>query len=294
MAHTPDDPTKAQVWVTKGLDDLDFEFYFPQGPKGDPGGFTTGTLLGANNLNTITIPGLYRTTSGANTTLANNYPVNNNGGILVVTEMATGYVVQTYESLNGTAQSGSVTYKRQLANSVWTSWKAYHSTRVDQTAGRVIYQWDDVNARDQMIYGDTGWRDIMSLLAPAMVAAALAPKFAIRRIGNRVLLAMRASPAAATIGTARNNGMTLLNPIPVGFVTGNNHGYVMTGSGCVDTPFKCIIQGGALSTLNQFMIFGNSSAVWASGEVAMIAAEWTTDDPWPTTLPGTTITNPSV
>lgn len=164
MARTPTDPTKAQVWITKGIDELDFEFYFPQGPKGDPGGFTSGTLLGTTDLNSIKSAGLYRQDSGAEATSGRNYPITS-GGTLSVMEMAgTNYLVQSFYPVKGDTSAGRTIYRREFATPNWSSWRAHNATRVDQTAGRAIYQWDDVNNREQLIYGDTGWRDISSLM----------------------------------------------------------------------------------------------------------------------------------
>jgi hypothetical protein len=136
----------------------------PIGPKGDPGGFTRGTDLPAGtDLDTILVDGIYRQNTTANATTALHYPVALAGILTVMTRTPTdsSYMIQTYEVVTSPTTTGaSVTYKRIRANSVWYPWKAFTAARVDQTAGRAIYQWDDLNSRDQLVYGDTGWRDM--------------------------------------------------------------------------------------------------------------------------------------
>ncbi|UGL63253.1 hypothetical protein SEA_TOKKI_24 [Arthrobacter phage Tokki] len=269
MAQTPTDPTKAQVWITKGIDDLDFEFYFPNGPKGDPGGFTTGTALGNANLNEILTPGLYRQDTGSYATQLNNYP-QLNGGVLTVTQMAgTGYVVQTYEPLNGSVTSGSsVMYKRSFATPNWSRWQAYVSNRIDQTAGRAIYQWDPINNREQLIYGDTGTRDIAAagIIASPWTVGSLT----IRRVGQMVMY------SAYNIQQNGATNMVLLNSLPSGFRPSDYIRFVAR-------------QHNANPAFYAFEAGNGNGAVQAyqSGITgAHFTISWMTLDPWPTTLPG--------
>lgn len=41
--------------------------------------------------------------------------------------------------------------------------------RVDDTIGRAVYAWDNTAAREQLIYGDTGWRALSTWTAAGVV-----------------------------------------------------------------------------------------------------------------------------
>lgn len=273
MAQTPTDPTKAQVWITKGIDDLDFEFYFPQGPKGDPGGFTTGTQLLNNNLNAITVNGLYRQDNSANATLVNNYPVTA-PGVMQVMERSAGSIVQVYYTITGTPTYEARThYVRVLQATVWSPWRTFASTRVDQTAGRAIYQWDELNNREQLIYGDTGWRNMNAIVDPNFVPEGVGVQ--LRRIGNRVTCDVRGKlTAVPTVPTQQ-----LIMAIPVGFRGVN---YAVYPSGISGTS---VISMGYPSNNIDLYLYSTANFVNASTRIAQ--ASWTTDEVWPTTLPGT-------
>lgn len=150
-ASTPEDPI--------------FNFEIPGGAKGDPGGLTLGTELKVD-LNTVFAPGTYYTTNGATTTLANNYPLNGGIGVLVVLSTSTDNtkIYQEWTPITNSAKDGRVFYRRvHYGATGWGTWKAYSSVRVDNTAGRAIYQWDETANREQLIYGDTGWRRLTLL-----------------------------------------------------------------------------------------------------------------------------------
>lgn len=148
-----------------------FDFELPEGPAGAPGGWTMGTNLNTTDLNTVRTPGLYWNGSTVNAlNPALHYPpmVDVNGsvrGLLEVKSWSGGTsVIQEYTRLGTGVPTGlhrpRVTYSRYNLNDDWTPWDATVTTRVDNTAGRVVYIWDDTTNREQLIYGDTGWRDI--------------------------------------------------------------------------------------------------------------------------------------
>ena len=272
MARTPTDPTKAQVWITKGLDDLDFEFYFPQGPKGDPGGIVDGVILGTADLNTIVTTGLYRQidTSGTGS-LVRNYPYPSGYGTLLVLVTSGGDVEQTfYPQFYNSEIDGRTFYRRNRSNGIWNPWRAFNSTRVDQTAGRAMYQWDDLNNREQLIYGDTGWREVSSNL----LNGATATQFQLRRRNDSIY---------ARINTLKLPSTSITDAIfipPAGFrttidstgllreqiATGNAFGFTYGGN----VVLYGTVATGANNTTHRF-----------SGLL-----QATTDEPWPTTLPG--------
>ncbi|WGH21714.1 minor tail protein [Arthrobacter phage Inked] len=290
MARTPTDPTKAQVWVTKGIDDLDFEFYFPQGPKGDAGGFTLGTALdnvtdsgtGKYNLNDVVTSGIYRMTATNDNLLIRNFPRNYDTGILEVFERVPGQtVVQLWHTIN---QTGRILYERTFVTGTWTPWRAFTSTRVDQTAGRAFYQFDDVNGREQLVYGDTGVRQIKNDIIVANGWDAASSNVYLRRVGNVVELRfdVYTSPAG-TIPTVPE----FLN-MAVGFRYPNNgsHADFMCYSEPVGNTTIGTVIGRHNGSTMQFLVAGRmpSNVRFVRG-----GSTWITSDPWPTTLPGTAV-----
>lgn len=199
MSPTPDDPTKAQAWISGEAPDQTVDFYIPRGntgpmgpvgpigpslnvgdvltvtgpavpgtvgpqglpgPKGDPGGISAAVELGTSDLNTIVAPGLYKqgTSSGANSPLTANYPYQGGYGVLMVTANGTDIVQTFYGQSYSGALDARIIYNRNRSNGVWSPWRIQRSSRMDQAAGRALYVWDDLNNREQLVYGDTGWR----------------------------------------------------------------------------------------------------------------------------------------
>lgn len=240
-----------------------------QGVKGDPGGIVLGTSTGTNNLNTITASGLYRQDNSANATLANNYPVVAPGVLTVYERVAGTSLVQNYQTITGTlSYEARVFYTRVLQGGVWSPWRAYASSRVDQTAGRVIYQWDDLNNREQLIYGDTGIRRVETDFKNGWTASIAS----LRRVGNVVTMGVyNINPTARTADIAYT--------VPTGFrpaAYGGNIAFPVSHT-TAGTAFTQITSVGDM--------YPNVSAISANGYICV--GNWTTADSWPTTLPGT-------
>lgn len=141
--------------------------------------------------------------------------------------------------------------------------------RVSETAGRVVTVWDQINKRDQLIYGDTGERDVSSLLLDATGEVFL------RRSGTAVTFTLSGVTPNADVGT-----YTLMN-LPGGFRPSS-------------ASIKAWLAPDANGSAAQ-----KSTFVYRAGRVLIYSAEKTnqyrhtftfhTDDPWPTTLPGTAV-----
>lgn len=263
MASTPDDPTKAQVWIKKGIDELDFEFYFPQGPKGDPGPFSTPTALGlTNHLDEYTTPGTYAQQSATVTDhILYGYPVALGGTLLVLQRSGTIVLSQTYEPFY---HAGKIFYKRWRTDSGWQPWVAHGSQRVDQSAGRAIYQWDDLNEREQLIYGDTGYRDIS-----ASITDYASGEMLLRRIGSLcsvIFSGLEFTNVSATL-VHSYDGL-----IPAGFQSARSIRLPLSPSPGQVTTYG---SSGVFEILK-----GIEGPIY--GEIM-----WTTFNSWPTTLPGT-------
>jgi hypothetical protein len=242
-----------------------------KGDKGDTGSWGNGTTLGATDLNTITVAGVYCQTnsSGSQSPLSNNYPYNGGYGVLkVFTTAAPADVIQEfYGQSYAAAMDARGFWRRNRSNSVWSPWRFHASARVDQTAGRAIYQWDDVNNREQLVYGDTGWRDIVSLYLGSTIVT---PQLRIRREGQTVTIVFQGYPPAGA-------SSILQNTIPVGFrpSIGLNLRFAGVQISSTLPPQATVSSGNSLSIDN----------AQGSGEYTFVAT-YPTNDAWPTTLPG--------
>jgi hypothetical protein len=232
-----------------------------------------GVDLGTADLNTITAPGIYRQNSSANATLAANYPSAPNGGaweLRVTTSnpvaSAAGLVQRMVRTWSSDAGRGEWIRTKAAANGSWSLWRFIATQRVDKTAGIAIYTWDDIALREQLVYGDTGKRDVSALLAGVTATTAL-----LWRVGPLCTLYV--------------SGMTTPEPFtpiyvpPTGF----------RGASETFTSFRENVNTGAMVTyralsggVDATTKPANPVATWRwSG-----TASWTTTDPWPTTLPG--------
>jgi len=165
---------------------------------------------------------------------------------------------------------------------------AVGAVKWDESVGRRCFAWDTVNSRWQMIYGDTGVRDVAasSTLPGDTTIAALK----VRRIGNTVEFVAWFTPGA-TLQAIDRRGIRSMYALPSGFRPS------MNGSQYDALP------AGALGTGDQtrFLMLGTPTDgttlyFWATGDAAstnwtavthILRRIWTTNDPWPTVLPGT-------
>ncbi|QGJ88101.1 minor tail protein [Arthrobacter phage Edmundo] len=242
-----------------------------KGDKGDPGGFTFGTLLDATHLDTVIVPGLYRQTTGSNCTTANGYPITTNATAnVMVLGVATGHVEQRVEFTISTHAS-RVQFHRATTNSgtTWGTWRSFTSSRVDNTAGRAVYQWDETNGRDQLIWGDTGSRDITSTHLDSTKWDG--GQLKIRRVGSEVeLRGLALNNNAAAVGD-----VTILTAqLPSGFR--NQH--TVTGAANSSTGLQRAVLA---FTATQLTVGGVTS-----GYNSDFTLKWQTSDPWPSALPG--------
>ena len=213
----------------------------PQGIQGDTGatgatgGYVPSTTLAAGvDANTLVDTNVYRVV-GANATLALNFPKAGSGGHIQVNRNSSTIVTQTFYPLGSTVLKGM--YVRWLVTT-WGAWQWIPSSRVDQTAGRAIYQWDDTNGRDQLVYGDTGWRTVKADIAATQWDTTLS-NFDIRRVGQTVFIASDLKPLVANTTPASG---TAWYTTPVGFrpVFGSARldiiGYAETASSTIPLP----------------------------------------------------------
>lgn len=256
------------------------------GAKGDPGGLVKGPDLTTQNLNDIKTPGIYFQPATSKGTVL-NYPNNTRtaGTLTVNGWYRDGIdVIQTFVAAQVIGVAGydvpATTWQRTLYNSVWTTWRAQTTQRIDQTAGRAMYIFDEVNNREQIVYGDTGWRKVVN-----EGEVATQPNLSVyaRREGRTVTMSTIEHTAGGSTTAA-----TLLYNIPAGFKPNSgqtNPAMIFSGT---------ILDEGALPIANTslYSITAGADTLMlkpASGKRHYGVISYPTNDAWPTVLPGTAV-----
>ncbi len=257
----------------------------PQGPigaKGDPGGFTLGTLLTVENLNTVMTPGIYRKSTTGTGLLALNFPADTDSGVLLVhVRLTDATVYQEYHTWNRLSAGSRGYYIRTLNAGSWSAWQFVATQRMDQTAGRALYTWDSLNDREQLVYGDTGLRVVSAALTADWLGAGSAAY--IRRVGQIVTLQYDIKPTVADTTPANGNFYIL----PLGFRVsqfGSSADTVVSGERLAINTVTPLIQ--RLDAAGFVSILVASRAPTDLKFVRGMVS-WHTLDAWPTTLPGT-------
>lgn len=257
----------ASVTITGTPEAPIFNFDIPQGEKGDPGGLTNPVVLNAGeDLNNLTASGSYRMVS-TNATVALNSPRDGVGGHIIVHRGATTVITQLFHPLSQSALRGI--WQRSLVGS-WGAWMFIPAQRIDQTAGRAVYTWDDLNNREQLVWGDTGERDIA-----ANIQYGTAGAVKVRRIGSMVeLRIVNWAP-----GVANSQLFTTGLELPSGFR--NNNTIDVMGWDSVN------------SVVRRFTIPGNTGIVQcytpATNSIISANIVFSTLNAWPTALPGAAV-----
>lgn len=134
--------------------------------------------------------------------------------------------------------------------------------------GRKITVWDSINKRQQLIYGDTGWRDLSGSLINGWTAGAVPAPARVRRVGY--LVTIRAYGLNGTAATA-----AAAFTLPVGFRPPNTEQVLLRGNGA--NPIL-----GSVDNVGNYSLPVGTEPVNIFGGV-----EFLTTEAWPTTLPGT-------
>jgi hypothetical protein len=238
------------------------------------GQFAGASLGGNADLDAITTPGVYYQNTSSAATPDKHYPVTT-AGVLEVFYSSAVWRVQRYATGGGGTGATPVVYVRKgtLSGGVWTwaPWALIARLRVDQTAGRAFYAWDDVNNREQLIYGDTGWRNIVTHLRTPTpdTATIVGGAFQVRRMGQSVELLFENLSSSAS--------STWRFDLPAGFRPGREAGAAIYGHGTVDaTPRRVTVRWDGLNGTVALQTTGGSGRI-----------NYATTDPWPGELPGT-------
>jgi hypothetical protein len=133
----------------------------------------------------------------------------------------------------------------------------------DESAGRRIFEWDYLNSRWQMTYGDTGWRSITP-------ENSWTGTLYVRRQGNICQI------ITTPVGGASASADTIWT-VPSGFRPGGSSTHYITGL------------NGANPTVTENLGLGTTLAARTTRTAYNFSCNYTymTSDAWPTSLPGT-------
>jgi hypothetical protein len=242
-----------------------------------------GVDLGTTDLNTLTTPGIGRQASSANATLARNYPLANFIGTVEVLRSSdpafpTSGLTQRATPI-WSSGSGVLFWirRKQASGDAWSPWKPIVTQRTDKTAGLAIYTWDDVAGREQLVYGDTGLRDISSLLDSSLYASGSV--LFVRRKGYEVTL-----QGAVIV----NADMTTENNL-IPSATGWPAGFGVQAQIVPRIPFRmsaAAVYHNLRFTSGVVQVSPMGTITNAQGSFAFLA-KYDTAAAWPATLPGT-------
>lgn len=143
---------------------------------------------------------------------------------------------------------------------------------VDNTVGRRAFAWDLANNRQQMIYGDTGLRDVSALDPDREVGT-----YNLRRFGNVVTL------TAVLVKRLTAGTTTIAGMIPAGFRPDSTQVFVSLSIAPGTNEFRV-----GVSTAGNYSV-----SSYVVGQYTQYSITWTTSNAWPTTLPGTAVGTPS-
>lgn len=156
--------------------------------------------------------------------------------------------------------------------------------RIDNTAGRAIYTWDDTANREQLIYGDTGWRVLTSWNAAGEVTGQPLPAGVAPYDGVAGFIRIRREGYSVRYGLAGYK-ITANSPsflLPSGFHGGAPKvAYLPSTSASSGMILRTVKIGAAQIYTSLSSGDTNADSAYAS------ELEWSTNSPWPTTLPGT-------
>jgi len=238
-----------------------------KGEKGDPGGLVATRLVVDQDLDNIITVGLYEvaTPSGSSAATANHYPYAEAGSMTVTPSTTGGVLIQTY-----TTNTKGI-YVRRRFSSLWSPWRHFGSSRMDTSAGRAMYAWDEVNQRDQLIYGDTGLRNVGGSIRNTVTTTG--GTLYLRRDGRTICLHVVGINFAATASGAVN--FIDVGVMPVGFRT------ILTGLRAAFTSAAGESRIVEAVSDGSVVIYNPTMNVPYSGTLI-----YQTNDAWPATLPG--------
>lgn len=262
-----------------------------------PGGLTAPVkLTHTTDLNTLFTPGIYSATSAA----VPNLPLAVSGTLTITArymqgEMYGPSITQHFVPFFGVpAREGQVEYRRTFTGDAWQPWRSYVAQRVDNTAGRTIYTWDDTTNREQMIYGDTGWRTVSASTAQQPIWSTTTLR--LRRVGNLVdFVFLGTGPIDPAVLGLDIQGFRAIHAddIPSAFrpsANAYNMGFgrftQASGSATPRQYVMCVMNASGGMHFEKDETAPNGVLLSASSSI-YVSGCYTTNSAWPTILPGT-------
>lgn len=138
----------------------------------------------------------------------------------------------------------------------------------DESAGRTVKAWDYLNQREQLIYGDTGERNVTALTNSANATAG---NITVSRSGNTVELSIY------NLSIVTAGGSLVFGALPPGFRPASAKYYTLPSQIQGTAPNR----SAALSAAGNLSIYNT-----ATGDTFRETLVYKTNDPWPTALPG--------
>lgn len=233
------------------------------------GQYVGSRITAGTDLNTMKTPGVYLNHNGSGT-LEQNYPKAGFPGILQIFARAAGGVKQFAFFQNATTVGPRGFWVRDETGAGFTPWNFFSNIRWDQVAGRVAYMWNSLTDTEQMIYGDTGNRDVSSVFK-IDGGTTYTGAFILRRIGNICFLTMN---QVAITGAGANTTYSFTNALPSGFRPSSALRLALAQATANTSGVATVYTDGKVSVLP-----GTTSALFQQ-------VIWSTNDPWPAALPG--------
>lgn len=160
------------------------------------------------------------------------------------------------------------------------NWLVLRGAYTNETVGRRIFTFDNVNQRFQMTYGDTGWRDVTATINATHLTENPNAILFLRRVGNVVEFRYSQGASGTTTGSAKT-----IYPILTGWRTDAS----LLGSGCAFPTYNPA--SGAFLAEGIYYGFGSAALLTASWTAARHSGSgtYTSENVWPTSLPGTAV-----
>lgn len=190
---------------------------------------------------------------------------------------------------NGQADLAGVRHISGVGSPVGVVTAAVGTRYVDTAATLGAIEWIKATGTGSggwaVVHGDTGWRDVNSLVDAGWRTVASggssSRKFLIRRIGNRGFANILIDRTAS--GDNFGSALPLLT-LPAGF---SNAGYTALGAAVAGSGAR---PGIIATTGSVGALVANSpgaAGTWTAGQYLAAEISWHIDQPWPTVLPGT-------
>lgn len=267
----------------------------------------TPAVATGTDLNSMATPGTYWVTSAIAGGANSNAPVNVGGWLEVVMQPSYGALQRYYVASSANQE---FYFRQRFGATNWSAWQKVNTgpagtpstlsgvgfptmaapvgTRyIDTAATNGAVEWIKASGTGatgwQVSYGDTGWREITSLIDERWDNTLInSTRFArIRRVGDLVHVSV-ALRRVGLLGGGRgdaNSGFVLAFPAGMNpFVGGGYSAYPMevAGQPIVRSP----------PSAANLSLYG-ATGPWADGDIARTQFAFTTTQAWPAVLPGT-------